>query len=822
MQKKGEISRLAVNIIIGVLILALIVIIYFIVSGIMKDNKYKVLDDSQLDLKISQVKKINDNTLDLTLKRNSGEGEFIGLSFAAEDDSTTEVIRINGFIPENESGNFSLNFLLMNASKLKKISVTPIYLDKEGKEVLGKVKDEYITPDTCSNYCPPNAQCGYSDCGLQCGNGCSSGYFCLNYKCIKESTSSGGGGGSSGGSSTTTTCTDTCSSLVYQCGTQTICGQSVNCGTCSTGYVCSSGLCIENSTCTDTCSSLKYTCGTHSICGVSTNCGTCSTGYTCAVNGTCMKDCVPTTCLALGRTCGTVSDGCSGTLNCGTCSTGYTCAVNGTCIKNVVIDCGTVTCNSGEYCSNGVCLLTVAGNTYFVAVNGNDNNPGTFEQPFATWQKGVDVAHAGDIVYIRGGVYMFTEHIAGSAPIGMLIDPVGYGVGRSGTAQAPIRYYNYPGETPILDGSLATPNSNRWNGGIGVDNAEYLYFRGLTIRNIYQTPPDPSHVKVYSEAFGFGANGANFKFENIIVHDIDGRGFTHWSGAWNEVDGPGALFNSDNTSWINCDAYNLYDRYAMEPGNAADGWKVQGYEGNYFYWEGCRAWNYADDGFDPSGSEYRTFKNCWAMSTDKYKDLSSLWAIEGNGFKVTGVNIVSIPDYIYGAENYVRFENCIAADNIGVGFYNNIVVNYQDQLPNGAIFYNNLAYRNGIGYSDADGSIYRNNIAYAAQQTEATGNPYEVYLYETTVDTVANTWISTGMVDADWWWEYNPNYTVTNADFVSLDTSQLTAPRKADGSLPDITFGHLAQGSDLINRGVNVGLSYSGSAPDLGPFESSY
>ena len=131
-------------------------------------------------------------------------------------------------------------------------------------------------------------------------------------------------------SSSTTTCTDTCASLIKQCGTQTICGVSTNCGTCSTGYVCNLGLCIEESTCTDTCSSLGHTCG--SVCGV--NCGTCSTGYSCEGNGTCIKNCVPTTCIALGRTCGSVSDGCGGTLNCGSCSTGYSCAGNGTCIKD--------------------------------------------------------------------------------------------------------------------------------------------------------------------------------------------------------------------------------------------------------------------------------------------------------------------------------------------------------------------------------------------------------------------------------------------------------------------------------------------------------
>ena len=129
------------------------------------------------------------------MKRNLGEGEFVGLSFVVNDGSVTEVIRINSSMPENQTGNFSLKFISLNASRVKKISVTPIFLDEDGLEVIGNVKDEYITPNTCSNYCPSGAQCGVNGCGMNCGSGCGSGYLCLNYKCIKQQSSSGGGGG---------------------------------------------------------------------------------------------------------------------------------------------------------------------------------------------------------------------------------------------------------------------------------------------------------------------------------------------------------------------------------------------------------------------------------------------------------------------------------------------------------------------------------------------------------------------------------------------------------------------------------------------------
>ena len=61
--------------------------------------------------------------------------------------------------------------------------------------------------------------------------------------------------------------------------------------------------------------------------------------------------------------------------------------------------------------------------------------------------------------------------------------------------------------------------------------------------------------------------------------------------------------------------------------------------------------------------------------------------------------------------------------------------------------------------------------------------------------------------------------TVSAADFVSLDPTGMGDPRQPDGSLPVLSFLHLAGGSDLIDVGTDVGLPFLGSAPDLGAFE---
>jgi hypothetical protein len=67
---------------------------------------------------------------------------------------------------------------------------------------------------------------------------------------------------------------------------------------------------------------------------------------------------------------------------------------------------------------------------------------------------------------------------------------------------------------------------------------------------------------------------------------------------------------------------------------------------------------------------------------------------------------------------------------------------------------------------------------------------------------------------------WQDGHVVTDADFAAVDSIGLRGPRKADGSLPDINFMHLASGSDLIDAGVSVGLSFNGAAPDLGCFET--
>jgi hypothetical protein len=78
--------------------------------------------------------------------------------------------------------------------------------------------------------------------------------------------------------------------------------------------------------------------------------------------------------------------------------------------------------------------------TYFVATKGNDANPGTLENPFATISRGASALMPGDTLYIRGGIYH--ENVR---------------IGRSGTKAARIRVAGYLSERAIIDGSYLIP-----------------------------------------------------------------------------------------------------------------------------------------------------------------------------------------------------------------------------------------------------------------------------------------------------------------------------------------------------------------------------
>jgi hypothetical protein len=67
-------------------------------------------------------------------------------------------------------------------------------------------------------------------------------------------------------------------------------------------------------------------------------------------------------------------------------------------------------------------------------------------------------------------------------------------------------------------------------------------------------------------------------------------------------------------------------------------------------------------------------------------------------------------------------------------------------------------------------------------------------------------------------WQVLPS--VNTNDFLNTDYTWAMAPRRDDGGLPETPFLRPVPGGRLVDKGVNIGSPFVGSAPDLGAFET--
>jgi hypothetical protein len=435
------------------------------------------------------------------------------------------------------------------------------------------------------------------------------------------------------------------------------------------------------------------------------------------------------------------------------------------------------------------CLAADA-STWYVATNGGDANPGNKDLPFQTIQKAQTLVMAGDTVYVRGGTYLVQESQINSyskiQAYVVLLD-------KSGTENKRNNYWAYTGEKPVFDFSNVKPANYRVHA--FEITGSWLHIKGLEVTGV-----QVSITTVNTQSICFSNDGgSNNIYEQLSMHDGQGIGFFLTAGSNNLI--------------LNCDAYRNYD-YISKAGGGRNGGNVDGF-GNHpspgsvnNVFRGCRAWLNSDDGYDCiSASESTVFENCWAFYNG-YSD-GFVSRADGNGFKAGGYGarpVAQLPVNIPG--NTIR--NCLSVMNKANGFYSN------HHLA-GSDWFNNTAYQNGVNFNmvnrkakteegyltDGPGydHVLKNNISFSPRS----GNDISNYdPARCTID--HNSFL-------------NNEIKISADDFISLDTAQLTAPRKKDGSLPDIDFMHLKPKSGLIDKGVNVGLPFKGKAPDLGCFE---
>ena len=147
----------------------------------------------------------------------------------------------------------------------------------------------------------------------------------------------------------------------------------------------------------------------------------------------------------------------------------------------------------------------VAGNTLYVAPNGDDANPGTLAQPLKTLARARDIVRgitanmSGDItVYLRGGTYPQSSTLA-------------FGNADSGKNGFYVKYMAYQNERPIITGGRPITGWTMSNVGNGIYSASGVTqrFRQLYVNGV---------KAIRARSPNLGANGA-FAFNRLTGAD---------------------------------------------------------------------------------------------------------------------------------------------------------------------------------------------------------------------------------------------------------------------------------------------------------------
>jgi cysteine-rich repeat protein len=341
--------------------------------------------------------------------------------------------------------------------------------------------------------------------------------------------------------------------------------------------------------------------------------------------------------------------------------------------------------------------------------------------------------------------------------------------GRSGTAEARILVWAYPAEQPVLS------RAEGYAANVGVYfSGDYVHFKGFALTGYAQKPVAEG-----------GGNVSSGMVVEDASHNVFERLDSHHNGHGMRIEG-----NSDDNLVLNCDFHHNQDPYTTPDtyGNA-DGLEVAyipaGLSNTV---RGCRFWWNTDDGLDLWENDGQlVVDDCWSWNNGFIPDTLDEGG-DGNGFKL-GLTTVDL-----GSAVLRTVTRSLAFDNRANGFDQNAGLCAME-------LYNDTAFANGgagfaFGYSET-AMTAKNDVSY--QNASEDG------------------FSAASVLEHDSW---DGSVTVSDDDFASITPTGMDGPRGPDGSLPELPFMRLAPGSDLIDSGVDVGLPYQGSAPDLGAFET--
>jgi len=321
---------------------------------------------------------------------------------------------------------------------------------------------------------------------------------------------------------------------------------------------------------------------------------------------------------------------------------------------------------------------------------------------------------------------------------------------------------NYTGESPVVDGASQSGEGDP----AFIVTGNWWHIKGLEIKNAYAVGIDMRSCA-----------SNNIIEQNNVHHNVRGQS----SGTGIAID------CGSNNLILNNDSHHN-GNYALFNGGSGVGSNSQA-SGNVI--RGNRVWRNNDNGIELWDAANVLVENNWVWETG-YNDSLQRSGGDGVGIKLGGGGT---------GDGGSTVRNNLSWRNAANGFDEN-------GADNPLFVYNNTAWDNGADgggggwnyeFSMSVAHELKNNISYLSSGAATSGSTVQV----------TNSWNT---------------ITVVAATFLSLDFTANLGARKADGSLPDSNFLRLnpsaSSSNNAVDKGTNIGLPFSGTAPDLGAYES--
>jgi hypothetical protein len=465
--------------------------------------------------------------------------------------------------------------------------------------------------------------------------------------------------------------------------------------------------------------------------------------------------------------------------------------------------------------------------TYYVSPTGNDNNPGTLNQPFKTFKHSLAVAiNPGDTVMALGGVY--SEKVTFT---------------NSGSAAGDISIEAYPSQSPILDGTgVGSSNQGYGNDMVQGFDISYVQVIGFEIRN------DVGTSSVDASGIHFEGYGTNINIENNTIHDITG---VHAMGI--------SIYGSSQTSPLTNLTISGNTIYNCQPANS-ETLTLNGNVSNFTITNNLVHDN-NNIGIDMIGGEYSIFglhhpKTGLPVTRDGVCSNNTVYNIHANygGGYAGGI-------YVDGGQNITLADNVSYQNDLGL----EVGAENHGYTASGITVEDNLLYNNtqsGLvfgGYSSTVGKVknctFISNTVYNNDTTN-TGNG-QLWIQYASYNTVASNIFyaasndvligSDGAGNNNNTLDYNLYYATSGANnatfnwnaatYSSFSKYQTKTNEDAHSLFADPNFVNagasdfqLANGSPAIDTGsattgqfdpIDFTGTTRGTPPDIGAYENS-